>query len=62
MMDTLGAPESAISVAVEGVEKRGWMEKVAKPGIAGKPETLVKPPGTRSNSAPFHLSRLGVPR
>lgn len=45
MVDTLGTPESAISIAVEDVEKRDWMDTVAKPEIAGKPETIFKQPG-----------------
>ena len=45
MMATLGVPESAISVAVEDVEKADWMAKVAKPEIAGKPATIFKKPG-----------------
>ncbi len=45
MIETLDTPDAAISVAVEDVEKRDWMDKVAKPEIAGKPETIFKQPG-----------------
>jgi 4-oxalocrotonate tautomerase len=45
MMAALGTPEGAISVAIEDVEKRDWMDKVAKPEIAGKAETIFKKPG-----------------
>lgn len=45
MVESLGTPESAISIAVEDVEKRDWMDTVAKPEIAGKPETIFKQPG-----------------
>lgn len=45
MMANLGVPESAISVAVEDVEKADWMAKVAKPDIAGKASTIFKKPG-----------------
>jgi len=45
MMETLGTPEPAISVAIEDVEKGDWMEKVAKPEISGKSETIYKKPG-----------------
>lgn len=44
-MTRLGTPESAISIGIEDVDKRDWMDKVAKPEIAGKPETIFKPPG-----------------
>lgn len=34
-----------ISVAIEDVAKEDWAEKVYKPDILGKPETLYKKPG-----------------
>ena len=42
MIATLQTPADAISVAME---KRDWMDKVAKPEIAGKAATLFKKPG-----------------
>jgi 4-oxalocrotonate tautomerase len=45
MIANLGTPESAVSVAVEDIEKADWMDKVAKPEIAGKPATIFKKPG-----------------
>jgi len=45
MMANLGIDEGACSVAVEDVEKADWMDKVAKPDIAGKPATIFKKPG-----------------
>ncbi len=45
MMANLGLPESAVSVGVEDIEKADWMDKVAKPDIAGKAATIFKKPG-----------------
>jgi 4-oxalocrotonate tautomerase len=45
MMENLGTPETAVSVGIEDVEKGEWMDKVAKPEIAGKSGTIFKKPG-----------------
>lgn len=45
MIATLRTPPDAISVAIEDVEKRDWMDKVARPEIAGKAATIFKKPG-----------------
>jgi 4-oxalocrotonate tautomerase len=45
MMANLGVPETAISVAIEDVEKSDWMAKVAQPDIAAKPALIFKKPG-----------------
>ncbi len=45
MIATLQTPTEAISVGIEDVEKRDWMDTVAKPEIAGKPATIFKKPG-----------------
>ncbi|MGE3474201.1 MAG: tautomerase family protein [Rhodospirillaceae bacterium] len=45
MIATLQAPADAISVAIEDIEKRDWMDQVAKPEIAGKAATIFKKPG-----------------
>lgn len=37
--------EDSVSVAIEEVAPRDWTEKVFKPDIAGKRETLYKQPG-----------------
>src|SRR3954471_18246282 len=42
---TLGYGEEAVSVAFEEVEASEWTEKVYKPEILGKPQTIYKKPG-----------------
>jgi len=37
--------EESVSVAIEEVEPRAWTEKVYKPDILGRPETIYKKPG-----------------
>jgi 4-oxalocrotonate tautomerase len=37
--------ETSVSVSIEDIEPDDWTEKVYKPDIIGKPETLVKKPG-----------------
>ena len=37
--------EESVSVAIEDVPPGDWVEKVYKPDIAGKPDTLFKKPG-----------------
>jgi 4-oxalocrotonate tautomerase len=37
--------ESSVSVAIEEIESRDWPEKVYRPDILEKAETLVKKPG-----------------
>jgi 4-oxalocrotonate tautomerase len=37
--------EASISVSIEDVEPSEWTEKVYKPDIIGKPDTLYKRPG-----------------
>lgn len=44
-MVRLGTPENAISVGIEDVAARDWMDQVGKPEIAGKPDTIFKNPG-----------------
>ena len=45
VMDVLGYGEESVSVAMEEVEPQDWAEKVYKPDIVKKPETLYKKPG-----------------
>jgi 4-oxalocrotonate tautomerase len=45
VMATLNYSEDSVSVAVEDVEPRDWAEKVYKPDILAKPETIYKKPG-----------------
>lgn len=45
VMTTLNYGEDSVSVAIEDVEPRDWAEKVFKPDILGKPETIYKKPG-----------------
>ncbi len=37
--------EDSVSGRIEDVEPRDWAEKVFKPDILGKPETIYKKPG-----------------
>jgi 4-oxalocrotonate tautomerase len=45
VMTTLNQAEDAVSVAVEDVAPKDWTEKVYKPDILGKPDTIYKQPG-----------------
>jgi len=37
--------DEAISVGIEDVEPKDWVEKVYRPDILGKPKTIYKKPG-----------------
>jgi 4-oxalocrotonate tautomerase len=45
VMGTLDLGEESVSVAMEEVEPRDWVEQVYKPDIVNKPEQLYKKPG-----------------
>lgn len=45
VVDILGNGEESVSVAIEEVESSDWKEKVYKPDILNKPESLYKKPG-----------------
>ena len=45
VMATLNYGEELVSVAMEEIEPNDWTEKVYKPDILAKPETLYKKPG-----------------
>ena len=45
VMATLNSREEAVSVGVEDVKPEDWTDKVYKPDILGKPETIYKKPG-----------------
>jgi 4-oxalocrotonate tautomerase len=45
VMATLNYGEESISVGIEDVEQKDWTEKVYKPDILGKPQTIYKKPG-----------------
>jgi 4-oxalocrotonate tautomerase len=45
VMDTLKYGEESVSVAIEDVKPKDWAEKVFRPDILGKPETIYKKPG-----------------
>jgi 4-oxalocrotonate tautomerase len=45
VMATLNSGEESISVGIEDVEPKDWTEKVFKPDILGKPQTIYKKPG-----------------
>ena len=42
VMMTLKYGEESVCVGFEGVESRDWTEKVYKPDILGKPDTIYK--------------------
>lgn len=45
IMATANCAEQSVSVGIEDVEPNDWTDKVYKPDIAGKPDTLYKKPG-----------------
>jgi 4-oxalocrotonate tautomerase len=45
VMDTLKLGEESVSVAIEDVKPKDWAERVFRPDILGKPETIYKKPG-----------------
>jgi 4-oxalocrotonate tautomerase len=45
VMRTLSYGEEAVSVALEEIAPKDWTEKVYKPDILGKPNTIYKKPG-----------------
>jgi 4-oxalocrotonate tautomerase len=45
VMATLKYGEESISVGIEDVEPNDWAEKVYKPDILARPETIYKKPG-----------------
>lgn len=45
VMDTLKLGEESVSVAIEDVKPKDWAERVFRPDILGKPETIYKRPG-----------------
>ena len=44
-MTTLKYGEESVSVGFEEIESKDWTEKVYKPDILGKPDTIYKKPG-----------------
>ena len=42
---TLNYGDESVSVALEEIDPKDWTEKVYKPDILGKPETIYKKPG-----------------
>ena len=47
VMSALGSAEASVSVAIEDVAPADWTERVYKPDIVGKAETIYKQPGYR---------------
>ena len=45
VMTTLNYGEDSVSVGFEEVESKDWTEKVYKPDILGKADTIYKKPG-----------------
>jgi 4-oxalocrotonate tautomerase len=45
IMATANCSEDAVSVCIEDVSPNDWAEKVYKPDIIGRPDTLYKRPG-----------------
>jgi len=41
----LKSAEESVSVGIEDIEPSDWAEKVYKPDILGRPETIYKKPG-----------------
>jgi 4-oxalocrotonate tautomerase len=49
----LGYGDDAVSVGIEDVRPQDWAEKVYRPDILGRPDTIYKQPGYN----PFRSSR-----
>ena len=47
LIATAGCTEDDVSVGIEDVDPKQWVEAVYKPDILGKPGTLFKQPGLR---------------
>ena len=45
VMTTLSYGEESVSVGIEEVDAKDWMEKVYNPEIRAKPNTIYKNPG-----------------
>jgi len=45
VMITLSYAEESVSVGIEEVDAKDWMEKVYNPEIRAKPKTIYKNPG-----------------
>jgi 4-oxalocrotonate tautomerase len=45
VMTTLNYGEESVSVGLEEIESKDWTEKVYKPDILGKADTIYKKPG-----------------
>jgi 4-oxalocrotonate tautomerase len=45
VMAVLKVDEESVSVAVEDIAPRDWVEKVYKPDILGNPDKIYKQPG-----------------
>jgi 4-oxalocrotonate tautomerase len=45
VMASLNQGEDAVSVGIEDITPKDWVEKVYKPDILGKPDTIYKKPG-----------------
>lgn len=45
MVDTIGVPDKAVSVAIEEVGADDWNSQVYEPDIAGKASSLYRKPG-----------------
>ena len=45
IMTSANCAAQAVSVSIEDVAPNDWVEKVYKPDIIGKPDTLYKKPG-----------------
>ena len=47
IMKATGQGEESVSVSIEDVAPKDWAEKVFRPEIIGKPDSLYKKPGYR---------------
>jgi 4-oxalocrotonate tautomerase len=45
IMATANCAEQAVSVSIQEIEPRDWVEQVYKPDIIGRPDTLYNKPG-----------------
>lgn len=45
VIESAGSSEAAVSVSIEDVDPKDWVEAVYRPDILARPEALVRKPG-----------------
>jgi 4-oxalocrotonate tautomerase len=47
LMSVLGSKPESISIGIEEVAPEDWAERVNKPDVLGKPDTIYRKPGSK---------------